>query len=48
MKGKMLVLLLVLGLVLAGIACWFLIQYVIEAYDIERAMSATIKSYMHL
>ncbi|WP_373895395.1 hypothetical protein ACUL41_13700 [Virgibacillus natechei] len=48
MKGKKLVLLLVLGLIVAGIACWFVIQYVIEAYDIERAMATAIDNYKHL
>ncbi|UJL47329.1 hypothetical protein KFZ58_05400 [Virgibacillus sp. NKC19-16] len=48
MKGKMLVLLLVLGVIATGLACWFLIQYVIDAYDIERAMSTTIEKYLHL
>ncbi|MBY7142763.1 hypothetical protein KFZ56_06745 [Virgibacillus sp. NKC19-3] len=48
MKGKMIVILLALGIVAAIIACWFLIQYVIDAYDIERAMTTTVEKYTQL
>lgn len=46
MKGKTMVLLILIASVVFVTLSWFVLEFIIDAYDIERAMANTIETYI--
>ncbi|MBP1970567.1 hypothetical protein J2Z83_002688 [Virgibacillus natechei] len=46
MKGKTMVLIILIASILLVTLSWFVLEFIIDAYDIDRAMANTIETYI--